>query len=1337
MSTSAFAQQQSATGGATVRITNPNCTIATCFVASGANSLLYSDASTPIDIAPLSRLNSTTGLSASSGGTVRLGDGGSITGTTAMLADGGTIESSGPLTLKQNQPAASLFVNATNGGSITLAGPTTIQGPYLSNVLVAQGAGSTITVSGAFNAALANTTYFAIAQNGGHVALTNGGTIQLDGTTQRLSILTADGQQAASTVDATGLDAATVSDRMSAFGAHTVDAGTINIKNSTFNIGGVADGTSAGILVEDGLNQDRGGIVNLDNSHFTMTSANNPVVQVQGTKGSQINLTNGSSLTAFGGSTGALMKVSPGRGTTPGVGADVTLHATDSTLVGQVTVDAPGAVGVNHLALIADGTTTWTGDLDVATGSAASSTIGGSAQWTGTTAGTSGIDVAVQDAGTWNVTGQPSGLDNLSFNGGTVRAGVNNLALASPITVNAGGGTVDTQRYAMAMSGALSGTGTLTKAGSGTLTQTGNSGGFGGGTAVNAGTLMVNGTLGGTVNVASGAALGGTGTVGGDTSVAAGGTLLGRQGQVLNFGGNLTLVSGSNVNVSLGIPESTGLFNVRGNLTLDGRVNVTDLGGFSPGIYRLFDYTGSLTNNGIDVGTVPTGIDAAAITVQTAPGQVNLVNTTGVDLDFWDGGNSANHNNNVVDGGSGTWNASNTNWTESDGALNGRWTNGHFAVFMGQPGTVTVEGNGAVSIAGMQFAVDGYRVEGGAINLERPETIIRTGAGGPGSANVTATIASELTGTGGLVKSDFGTLTLTGNNTYQGGTVIREGTLQIGDGGTSGSIAGGVLNSGSLVFNRSDALTMDGLIQGSGTLTQAGTGTTVLTAANTYTGDTLVKGGTLAVNGSIASPTTIAPAGTLAGNGTIFGNVDNFGTIAPGNGSMGTLTIAGNYTGHGGVYQVTSALGDSASPSDRLVISGGTAGGNTNVKVVNAGGAGARTTGFGIPVVTVANGGTTANSAFALAAPVAAGPYEYQLYRGSDFGATGPDSNNWYLSSSTPPSDNSQPLYRPEAPVFSAAPGVARELSMSLLGTYHERVGDSGLAGDGADGDGAAATGSSKGAWGRWIGEERKRGYGGELNARTQSNITGLQVGTDLYKRGGTAPGQPEDRFGGFFTYGQTNSTVHGFALGQQNYDSGNIGIDSYSLGATWTRLGASGWYLDGVVMGTRYNGTLESHRGSSAPIDGYGLTTSLEAGYPIALAPNLTLEPQAQLIWQYSDLDSTKDDYSSVNFSSGSAFAARAGARLSSSFQIGRTLVKPSLTTNIWQQFNPKDKTDFSGTTLSTGGQDTTALEVAGGLSAQISKRVGIWSSVSYLTGIAGPNQSAWRGNVGVRITW
>ena len=65
---------------------------------------------------------------------------------------------------------------------------------------------------------------------------------------------------------------------------------------------------------------------------------------------------------------------------------------------------------------------------------------------------------------------------------------------------------------------------------------------------------------------------------------------------------------------------------------------------------------------------------------------------------------------------------------------------------------------------------------------------------------------------------------LTGANSYSGGTAIRGGTLQIGAGGTSGSIGGDIENDGRLAFNRSDSVTFAGAISGLGAVDQYGNG---------------------------------------------------------------------------------------------------------------------------------------------------------------------------------------------------------------------------------------------------------------------------------------------------------------------------------------------------------------------------------------------------------------------------------------------------------------------------------------------------------------------------------
>lgn len=161
------------------------------------------------------------------------------------------------------------------------------------------------------------------------------------------------------------------------------------------------------------------------------------------------------------------------------------------------------------------------------------------------------------------------------------------------------------------------------------------------------------------------------------------------------------------------------------------------------------------------------------------------------------------------------------------------------------------------------------------------------------------------------------TFTLTGTNTYTGGTAICScATLQLGNGGTSGSIVGDVTNGGTLAFNRSDTYTFNGAISDSGAdrgqVVQAGTGTTILTAINTYSGDTNINAGTLEIDGWVTQSNVIVNnGGTLSGIGKIGDpTIKSGGTLMPGSQAnpYGTLGIAGPLTFEAGsVFAVRAA----------------------------------------------------------------------------------------------------------------------------------------------------------------------------------------------------------------------------------------------------------------------------------------------------------------------------------------------------------------------------------------------------------------------------------------------
>ena len=194
--------------------------------------------------------------------------------------------------------------------------------------------------------------------------------------------------------------------------------------------------------------------------------------------------------------------------------------------------------------------------------------------------------------------------------------------------------------------------------------------------------------------------------------------------------------------------------------------------------------------------------------------------------------------------------------------------------------------------------------------------------------------------------SDVPTVIVAGSNPDFTGTVdIQVGSLQLGNGGTTGALPtnkaitiGGANANARFIVKQTDTVTQgidffSGPLTGQGGFTQAGSGTTVLNAANVYLGTTNVDAGTLIINGNQAGATgavTVANGATLGGSGTIGGAVTVNGSLSPGNNSPGILTVASLDLTPGSttLMQIIGAgnlAGTAGTAYDKLVIS--TAGG--------------------------------------------------------------------------------------------------------------------------------------------------------------------------------------------------------------------------------------------------------------------------------------------------------------------------------------------------------------------------------------------------------------------------
>ena len=242
-------------------------------------------------------------------------------------------------------------------------------------------------------------------------------------------------------------------------------------------------------------------------------------------------------------------------------------------------------------------------------------------------------------------------------------------------------------------------------------------------------------------------------------------------------------------------------------------------------------------------------------------------------------------------------------------------------------------------------------------------TILGTGNLSAGStiAITTSTVGNTLSAAVngiGLVKSGSNTLTLTASNTPTA-TTIAGGVLQVGDGGTAGSLSGDVAVTGStatLAFNRSEDIVFSGTISGIGSLVKAGGGTLVLAAANTLTGSTTVQGGRLQLgDGSALGSSTIVPVagGTLTLTPALRTTA---GGLAP---NAGGLTDVGN-------GMVTVASGLSAADLVTAIVAGrasgswtGTSGITSSVAAANVASSVPRAVGW------LDNGGGSLTAAYA------------------------------------------------------------------------------------------------------------------------------------------------------------------------------------------------------------------------------------------------------------------------------------------------------------------------------------------------------------------------------------
>jgi outer membrane autotransporter protein len=809
------------------------------------------------------------------------------------------------------------------------------------------------------------------------------------------------------------------------------------------------------------------------------------------------------------------------------------------------------------------------------------------------------------------------------------------------------------------------------------------------------------------------------------------------------LGGNIVLNGGS---VTTSGDSAIGLYAFLNNATITATdVSVLTTGPSAIGVNanvagQVILTRGSVTTSGDNADALQTA-DAAA-TIDVTGSAITTTGSNSHAAHALAGTMSLTSATLITDGGGsyGGWadNASNLSLLNSAVTTNGTSATGLQAsaasTLTANNATVTTNGAGAAGVSS-QFGSQ-VTINGGSVTTTGANAIglFSVGLQGAIGANLTATgviVSTSGSGSHGAVIRGASSMTLTNSQVAVTGANAAALFASAFDPGASTAI---VTNS---VLSSQ---------QGSGISASATTFNVALTNSTVSSNAAVLNslGGILNVT---ADTSTLNGASTIAGGGTtnlilrnnaiwnmrgdsvvssLTNDASQINFSAPAAGVFKTLATT-NYVGAGGTLTLNTQLGGDSAPSDKLVINGGAATGTSLLRIMNAGGTGAATTGNGILVVDATAGGTTTANAFALGAPVVAGIYDYGLFRGSQ-DATAPQS--WFLRTTR---------VRPETSLYPVLPVIGILYADNLIDTLDERMG--------ADSDWKKETDSPEKLpgimWGRIIGQHSKQD--GAANGASgvgpsyAHDFYAAQAGVDLYRS--DKQDDYRERAGVYGAIGRGDGNV-------THFDGSNAGVDSfdaYTAGAYWTHFGPADWYLDTVLQTTWYEANADGQRGL-APLktDGMGYTASLEGGYPFRLQNDWLIEPQAQIIYSKLNLGDAGDAGGSVTFHNTDSLTGRLGVRIGQSrMRTGNKNINDFtgwVRLSVLHDFSGNPTTDFTGPNGTVTGYpvDTgdNAAEIKTGLARQFGTGKLVYANLGYRRSFGG-NSYSYDGSVGVRMDW